>query len=856
MRKLCAFALAVSLLPFGWSAAAQAGVILAGTVVDPTGAVIPEATVTLTNKDTGVSRETTANGDGYFSFRNVSPGEYVVTAESEGFVEAETVLTIGAQAPAPIALMLDINVSGEVTVTDTKIEKLLEPDKNANRVDFDDDLLRDLPTDTRNILPVLNNFLSQAAQGTEGISIVVDGVEDNQLSLPAGAIRRIVINMNPYSAEYRRPGKARVEVLTKDGSRRKYEGEIAFYGRHSALDARNTFALEKERLSRRLVEFNFGGPITSWKSLTFFASGEYMTNEENVVVNAFTLNGPLIQNVPTYQREISLSGRVDMRPSIYQRLSMRYEFESDKDRNRGVGGFRLAEQANDASETNHKVQFSARSILSDSFLNEFRFVFERESAQVGARTEEPTIRVRGAFVGGPSGLFQTERETSLEFKNISTYTRGRHIFRFGGGYKPRRVTALDESNFNGTFEFLSLSAFADQSPYQYRINQGDPNISFSKHEAFGFIQDEIKLRRNLQLTLGLRYDWQSNISDKNNFAPRIAFAYAPFSRTVIRGGAGIFYERLAETATQRALLLDGARNREIIVFAPSFTDPLGGNLRAQIKPSIFRIAPDIVSPYITQAGISVEQRLWGRTQVTFEYFHLKGTHLFRGRNVNAQIPPRLIFRPNPNFLNIDQVESSASMKSDALSVTLQARARRLFKVLMQYTFSQTRDNTDGLFFLPANNYDLRPEWGRSNFDRKHRLNLVGSLEMPFYTKMSAIFSYASGLPYNITTGFDDNGDLTANDRPPLTTRNTGLGPDFMQLDLRFTKKFRLWRPIRQREDKSDRKLQNVEMRFDVFNVLNRPNYVNYVGERSSAFFGRANAALQARTMQFSVSYEF
>lgn len=856
MKKLCTLALAVLILSFECSVWAQEKEIVSGSVADPTGAVVPGAKVTLTRKGTDQPRETTSDGAGLFAFKNIKPGEYIVRAEAQGFEMAETTVVVGSSPLDPITLTLDIVVSDEVTIIHNRVEKALEPEKNANRVDFDDDLIQNLPTDTQNILPVLNNFLSQAAQGTEGISIVVDGVESNRLSLPVGAIRRVVINKNPYSAEYRRPGKARVEVLTKDGSRRHFDGDISFFLRQGALDARNTFALEKEKLERRLLTFNLGGPITKWKDLTFFTSAEYLTNTENVVVNAITLQGPLVQNVLTHQRGINLHGRLDLRPNEFHRLAMRHEYSRDTDENRGVGGFRLAEQANDASEDNNKFQISLRSIPTPNFLNEARFVIERETAVVGARTEHPTIRVRGAFVGGPSGLFQSERETSLEFQNVSTYTPGSHIYRFGGGYRPRRITASDESNFNGTFEFLNLSAFADQSAYQYRINQGDPEISFSRNDLYGFFQDEIRLRHNLQVTLGMRYDWQSTLKDNNNFAPRFGFAFSPFERIVVRGGAGVFYERLAETVTQRALLLDGARNREIIVFAPSFIDPLGGNLRALIKPSIFRVAPDLVAPYITQAGISVEQRLWDKSQLTLEYIYLKGTHLLRGRNVNAQIPPRLILRPDPNFLNIDQVESSASLESDSLIATFQGRVRRLLKVMAQYTFSQSFDDTDGLFGLPVNNYDLRPEWGRSNFDRKHRFNFIGSFEFPYYTKLSAILAVASGLPFNITTGFDDNGDLVANDRPPLTMRNTGRGPGLAQLDVRFTKMFRLWRPIPQRADKSARKLQNLELRFDVFNVFNRPNYVNFVGERSSPFFGRANTALQPRTMQVSIKYEF
>src|SRR5262249_35331461 len=176
---------------------------------------------------------------------------------------------------------------------------------------------------------------------------------------------------------------------------------------------------------------------------------------------------------------------------------------------------------------------------------------------------------------------------------------------------------------------------------------------------------------------------------------------------------------------------------------------------------------------------------------------IRGLHLFRSRNINAPIPG-IGLRPVSDFLNIDQVEASASMWSHALSVSLRGQISKRFRVTAQYTLSRTENDTSGAevgagfpFTLPADNFDLRAEWGRANFDQRHRFNLAGTLDLPFSFRLGMVTKLASGAPFNITTGFDNNGDTVVNDRPPGVTRNTGQGPGRIDLDLRLTKLFHL-----------------------------------------------------------------
>src|SRR5215813_92376 len=834
----------------------QGSATLSGVVEDQMEAVIPEAKLVLTNKATGETRETKADSIGRLSFSNVPPGEYSLKAEAKNFEAVELAITVGAAAPPAIKVTMKTTIKEAVTIT-AKVDSPLPPENNADAVRFDAKLFSDLPTLGRNILPLLSDFLSPAAQGTEGPSVVVDGVEVDRLSLPTSSIKRVSINKNPYSAEYRRPGKARIEVITKGGEDRHFHGGVAVIARNFNLDARNPFARMRPDSDSRLYEAKFSGPLPN-KRGTFFLSGERNLNDEGVVVNARTLAGPFVSNVLAGRRNANLIGRVDLPLGKVNMLSAQYVFRDESERNRGVGGFSLPEQAISVEERGHRFQLSDRAFLSASFLNDLRFVFRRENERDGSLANRPAVVVAGAFTGGPSQTFRSSRDTTLELHEVASYFRGKNELRFGADFRQNFIRATDASNFGGVFEFSSLDQFASGTPFVFRVKQGQPDISFSQQEVYSFFQDDVKLRPNFNFTLGVRYGWQTNLDDMNNIAPRLAFSFAPGDRkTVLRGGAGIFYERLREAITQQSLLEDGAQIREVVIPNPSFPDPGVTSAASQPPPSIVRKAPDLEAPYLTQASLSVERQLWKGMQLSVDYVTLRGKHLLRSRDINAPLPATGL-RFDPNFLNINQVESSASMRSDALSATLQGRIGARFKGMAQYTNSRTTNDTGGAFSLPANNFDLGPERGRADFDQRHRFNFTGRFRTPLDFTLGARLALASGVPFNITTGFDDNRDTVANDRPLGVTRNTGRGPGLAQLDLRLSRRIRgIPSPFKNADGSGDSEGSGYFLiSADAFNAFNHTNFSRLIGEQSSSLFGQANSALPARTLQLSIRYSF
>jgi hypothetical protein len=845
----------------------QSGVTVSGTTMDQSGALIPGEKLTLLNKNTGETHKTKSDDSGKFTFSNVLPGAYIVRGEAEGFQPAEMAITVGTEDVRLIKLKMEISISEDVTVNAREPELA---ENNADAIEINANLMRGLPSRGDNFLPVLSNFLSPAAMGMKGPSIIVDGFEDSNLNVPANALKSVVINKNPYAAEYRRPGVARIEVTTKQGSRKLYDGSVALFVRNSQLNARNSFAVQKPEANLHLLETYLSGPISFIKrervsvrknsrkfvpSATFFLSANRLDSDDSAVVNALTLAGPLNQNVPTFKASTNLLGRIDLVPTKLTKLTFRYNFHDQPERNLGVGGLHLAEQGLNMSDRVHKFQLQESTAFSNDFLNTVRFAFERATQREGNQARQPAIKVKGAFTGGPAQTAKSDQETRVELEDVASYSHGLQTFRFGGAFRPRFVNIIDATNFGGTFTFSGLTDFAANQPTLFQIVQGNPEVSFSHPEAYFFFQDEIRATRNLSVMLGLRYEWQAKLKDHNNFAPRLALAFAPGDKkTVLRAGAGVFYDRLPAAVVARHLLLDGRQTRELVIKNPSFPNPFSAGDQQTTFPSVWRIASDLSAPYLIQAGFGLERRLGNDKRLTVEYQTIRGLHLFRARNINAPLGINGPL-PNPDFVLINQVESSASLRSNALIVAVQGGLFEHFKGIVQYTFSRTNDNTGGTFSLPANSYDLRPEWGRSDLDRQHRLNLAGTLSLPFDMKLGSILSFTSGVPFDITTGKDDNLDRVVNDRPPGVIRNAGNGPGFVQLDLRISKFIQLPTPFK-KELSPGKKFRNLELNLDVFNVFNRNNLFNVIGEKSSPLFGRANASLEARTFQLSLKYSF
>jgi hypothetical protein len=426
-------------------------------------------------------------------------------------------------------------------------------------------------------------------------------------------------------------------------------------------------------------------------------------------------------------------------------------------------------------------------------------------------------------------------------QNFTSWALGAHSLKAGARLRHVRLTDVSQQNFAGTFTFTSLEQYrqtlldvAGARPAQLRLSAGEPEAKVSRTDFSPFIQDDWRIRPNLTISAGLRYDWQTDIRSGLNFAPRLAFAWSPGSRgqsqqqqTVIRGGFGIFYNTLSENLLLQAERFNGLNQQQFLVTGSTpggeaILDlfpavPSVATLEAFAIPQIARrLAPDLQTPYTLQTSLSVERQLFRRTTLSVNFINARTLHVLRSRNINAPLPGTLV-RPLSGQGNIFQYESSGRFNQQQLIVNLNNRLSQRFSLSANYVFNRARSDTDGANTFPANQYDLSGEYGRSSQDIRHRFSVFGTISgLPWDIRLSPILIANSGRPFNITVGRDLNGDTLFTDRPAFATdladpgvrvtpygtfdvtpsagqeiipRNYATGPSFFVVNLRASKTF-------------------------------------------------------------------
>jgi hypothetical protein len=263
--------------------------------------------------------------------------------------------------------------------------------------------------------------------------------------------------------------------------------------------------------------------------------------------------------------------------------------------------------------------------------------------------------------------------------------------------------------------------------------------------------------------------------------------------------------------------------------------------------ALVRVGDNLRSPYTLHYTFAVEHKLANRITASATWTYFRGIGLFRSRDVNAPLAPNWE-RPDPAFGVIRQVESSGMLKSQSLELGLSGRLTSFFTGSVRYELGKVLSNVDGLDTLPANSYNIGSEWSRSNRDRRHVLRALGTFQVRDWFQTGFVFNAATGAPYNLTTGRDENQDGFANDRPSGVLRNSLQGPGSVRLNLRLSKEFSL----SQRNGDGPR----LAATMDAFNVLNRVNYAGYVGNLSSPFFGLPVSARPARRLQMGLRFTF
>jgi hypothetical protein len=847
--------LAVLILIVGATTGAAQGrssTAVSGVAADPSGAVLPGAQVELKTAQGTTAQTTTTDQTGTFRFEQVSPGRYDVLVTFEGFQPTTARLTVGSRSPAPLHVTLPLAaLTQEVTVGNVLTEVKTDAASNLDSSSVDAASIEKLPVFDQDILSTMSRFLDASAIGTNGVTLIVNGIEMNNLMVSASAIQQIKINQDPYSAEYPRPGRGRIEVVLKPGSQ-EYHGVGNVFFRDSALDARNVFATQKPAEQRRVAEGYVGGPVFHSDKTSFSLSVRASSDDVQAIVFADSPTGAIQQNVPAPYRDILSAATLNHQKGDNTTMSLTLSYHDQTRHNQSVGATTLPSAGTNWSFLEQSATYTQQTILTPKLLNQFRLFVGQEFEPTTSIGPARKLVVLDAFTGGGAQGDQLRTEHHFTLTEMLTWSSGRHTVKFGMNipdWSRRRFD--DNTNIGGTFYFSNIAAYNVGQPFSFIQQVGNGHVAFLEKVLGFFVQDEVRINSRLSASLGLRYDWQNYFHDNDNVGPRGSLAFAPTDdrKLVLRGGAGLFYDRTGPRPIQDLIRYNGERQLLYVITNPGFPNPYApGGLGAQ-PPGVVELSPNVELPRTLQYSASVERQLAKATVASITYTGTRGFDQFLSRDVNAPPPPLYLTRPDSTRGVVREIESTGKLVGNSVQFTLRGQLTKMLNVSGQYTLSETKNNTSSITWMPPNSYDLSLEYARADSDQRHRFDLLGSLNAGRWLNAGVALALYSGRPYSLTTGTDEFNTGRADARPSGVPRNSLEGPAYADLDLRWSRDVIL--------DRAKKETGPVlTFGVDAFNALNHVNYTSYVGTLTSPFFGQAIAAQPARRLQFSVRTRF
>ncbi|HJZ95747.1 MAG TPA: carboxypeptidase regulatory-like domain-containing protein [Candidatus Solibacter sp.] len=793
---------------------------LRGLVTDESGGLVQGAKITLAGPGK-LAKSGMSGNDGSYSFADLPSGSYTIHASAQGLAlrqAAKIDLKPGTQT-----LNLLLNVAAEkqeVTVDDNGAPAVsTDAASNASAVILrgsDLDALSDNPDD----LLVDLQALAGPAAGPNGGSIFIDGFSGGELP-PKNAIREIRINQNPFSPEYDKLGFGRIEIFTKPGTD-KFRGSVGYNFANDKWNSRNAYAAQKAPFRLNELSGTLSGPIGKKASFNLNLIREWVDNGN--VVNGVILDSQML--VPTAftatpvaaLRRTGFTPRADYQLSTNHTLSVRYSYNRDIVRNAGTGGFNLAERGYHNNALSQTVQATETAVVNASTINETRFQYFRPENVSQANTLGAAISVLGAFNGGGNPLGRSiNRQNTYEFQNYTSVLRKTHAWRFGVRLRGASETSISPQNFGGAFTFSG--GLAPQLPLldgagqvsvnissiesyrrtlifqrqglsatqirqfgggasQFTINTGNPLVTGSQFDAGLFAGDDWKPKPNLTVSLGLRYETQTNIHDWRDFAPRIGVAWAPGGgagrarpKSVIRAGFGMFYDRFALGNILTAERFNGTLQQQFVIPYPDFFPnvPAPTALSGPVPPStIQQVSAGLRAPYLMQSAVGFERQIPFNTTVAITYANTHGLHMLRSQDVNAPFPGSGLY-PLGRAGLVVLMESSGLYNQNQLILNVNSRVNRQISLTGTYMYNRASSNTDSLGTFPANPYSMAGEYGRAATDMRHRVSLTGTVTVKWGIRLNPLLTASTGPPFDITAGRDLYGDTLFNGRPGIAT---------------------------------------------------------------------------------------
>jgi Carboxypeptidase regulatory-like domain len=765
---------------------------LRGQVTDPSGAAIPSANVIMTPAN-GSPIAIQSNDQGMYEFKSLPAGKYTLTVAANGFTLYENDNVVIADQPLRLNVTMAIEVETQkVQVSDTAPTIDVNPTNNAGSITISGKELEALPDDPDELQSDLQALAGPSA-GPNGGQMYIDGFTAGQLP-PKSSIREIRVNQNPFSSEYDKLGYGRIEIFTKPGTD-KLHGQFMADGNDSAFNTTNPF-LGTSVPPYYSTQFNgnVGGPINK-KASYFFNIDRRDVNELSVISGADPAgNGTtkLAESIPNPRQRTNVGPRIDWAINKNNTLTVRYQYYRDTQQGELSNSISLPTQAYAPESTEHTVQISDTQVFGSKTVNETHFQYNRDRNIQNPVDTNPAVSVLGDFLGGGNGEGTlNDLQNNYEAQNYTSMIEGNHTIKFGGRFRVTQATDSSTSGFNGTFVFPGFSAYTSAAPSQLTITTGSPVASLTYFDAEPYIQDDWRVKPNITLSLGLRFEAQNNIQDHNDWAPRLGFAWGVGGRNsapkvVIRGGSGIFYDRFQVTPLLQAQHLNGIAQQEQVITNPTcypgrldapITVPISGcGTPSTIASSIYQIDPRLRAPGTLQSAVSVERQVTKSATVAVTYLNSRGFDQFV--TINSAAPNGgLPCFPNCAIphQNVYRYVSEGNFKQNQLMVNSNVRIGSKLQLFGYYSLSYANSDTAGVSSFASNSYDISQDYGRASFDVRHRLFLGGSIGLPYLFRLSPFMVFSSGTPFNIVSPLDLNGDSLYNNRPSLISTATCPG---------------------------------------------------------------------------------
>jgi hypothetical protein len=866
-------------MPLGVLAQAPRDATLIVTVVDQTRAVIPAATVTVTGLEDATKAASVppakTSDVGVATVAGLKPGRYVIAAEFPGFQTAvlKDVRIRAGDNKHVIVLALEtlqdsVTVGRDAQETAADRQSTFGSALTREQVDA----LSDDPNEMARQL--------QEIAGSDAV-LRVDSFEGARLPSKA-QIKSIHITRDAFAAENHSAGGLFIDIITQPGTG-PLRGGIRYNLRDGSFSGRSPFTPVKGPERSQNYGSNFSGSLIKQRaSFNVSVNGNTSYSTPNLYAalptgtrSELTLRSP--------RDNVFLFGNFDYALTKDQTLRIGYNQEDSTERNLGVGAFDLPEHAHTNQEHGRTLRIQEAGPLGRRFFTNTRLSFSTNDSNSRSALETPTVRVNDAFTSGGAQVAGGRHTRTFNLASDLDYVRSVHSVRTGIVLSGGSYRSDDTSNYLGTYTFESLAAYEAGTPRSYTRRIGDPNIRYWNLQAGAYIQDDIRIRKGLTLSPGLRYEAQTHLDDFNAFGPRFGVTWAPFKsgKTTLRASAGVFYDWLNSGTYEQSLRIDGFRQQELNILNPSFPDP--GSVGIVPPINKYLLADDLQMARNSRVSVGVDHAFTPKVRTGVTYAHVNGSGLLRGLNQNAPLDGA---RPNPLFGNIVEVVGDGSRRQNTVNAFLQVMvsppspnpSKQLWNWKrtnfgINYNWGQLRINVDGAFSVPATG-SLVDEWGPGGDDVRNRLNAFFGTQALRNFNANLNLSMSTGMPYTIRSGVDLNGDLIFNDRPLGVGRNTERGDGRLDLSGFFVYTFMFghqriqlppgimingspggdFRVTQMQADPLPRFRLGIVVNAQ--NLTNHTNYTGFQGSMTSPFFHQPTNVTGMRKIDVGLNFSF